>query len=214
MQSWQMVVLVLLAVLVGAALPALLQLWVTLRTARSVLDTGGHRLDRALAEVTGTASRIGHVADELDGSVKRVEIFLTATSNLAGSLQVLSDRIRVASAIGAAVGPAVAAVLRGFRTPANGKGDGSMTERDGSTVLVKRDGFGGGQLLLAFVGGAVAGAIAGLLLAPRSGAETRTKMRDLADLAKDKVARLPKVIHEASAAAKEAFDNGKGRPAR
>jgi gas vesicle protein len=88
-----------------------------------------------------------------------------------------------------------------------------MTEHDGSTVMVKRDGFGGGQMLLAFVGGAVAGAIAGLLLAPQSGAKTRAKIRGLAERAKDKVARIPSVIHEAGTAAKEAFDNGMEREA-
>ena len=83
-----------------------------------------------------------------------------------------------------------------------------MIEHQGSEVLVKREGFGGGPLLLAFVGGAVAGAIAGWLLAPRSGADTRAKVRGLAERAKDKVTRIPKVIHEAGAAAKQAFDNG------
>jgi hypothetical protein len=106
MQNWQLAVVVLLAVLVGAALPVLMQLWITLRTARSVLATGGQRLDRALEEVTGTATRISQIAD---------------------SLQALSEKIRIASAIGAAVGPAVAAAVRAFRAPAddatNGKGD-------------------------------------------------------------------------------------------
>ena len=83
-----------------------------------------------------------------------------------------------------------------------------MTGQDDKTVVVKRDGFRGGQMVLAFVGGAVAGAVAGILLAPRSGAETRAKMRDLAERAKDKVAHIPNAIHEASAAAKEAFGNG------
>ena len=130
MQNWQLVVVVVLAVLVGAALPALVQLWLTLRTARSVLTESALRWDRALAEVTGTASRIGHVAGELDGSVKRVEILLTATSDLAGSLQSLTDKIRVASAIGAAVGPAVAAAVHAFRAPADGASNGKEKDHD------------------------------------------------------------------------------------
>ena len=83
-----------------------------------------------------------------------------------------------------------------------------MTGQDDKTVVVKRDGFGGGQMVLAFVGGAVAGAIAGLLLAPRSGVETRAKMRELADRAKDKAAHLPEAFHEAASAAKAAFAEG------
>ena len=89
-----------------------------------------------------------------------------------------------------------------------------MIEHQASEVLVKREGFGGGQMLLAFVGGAVAGAIAGLLLAPRSGAQIRAKVRGLAEQARDSVVRLPRVIHEAGAAAKEAFDAGMESPPR
>jgi YtxH-like protein len=80
-----------------------------------------------------------------------------------------------------------------------------MTERDGSRIVVRTGGLG---RLLAFAGGAVGGAIAGLLFAPRSGAETRARVRDLADRAKAKVSRLPAAIHEARGAARDAFNGG------
>jgi hypothetical protein len=55
-------------------------------------------LGRALEETTATAARVG---------------------NLAESVQALSDKVRVAAAPGAAVGPAVAAAVRAFRAPAH-----------------------------------------------------------------------------------------------
>ena len=109
MQNWQVAVVVLVAVGVGAALPALIQLWITLRTARSFLTTSGQRLDRALEETTATAARVG---------------------NLAESMQALSDKIRVAAAIGAAVGPAVAAAVRAFRAPADSASNGKENDHD------------------------------------------------------------------------------------
>ena len=80
-----------------------------------------------------------------------------------------------------------------------------MTRDEDSATLVQRDGFGGGQLALALLGGAVAGVLGALLLAPRSGAETREKLRELAERAKTRMAHLPKAITDAGLAAKEAF---------
>jgi gas vesicle protein len=84
----------------------------------------------------------------------------------------------------------------------------------GRTILVQT-GFSGGQMMFAVLGGAVAGAVAGLLLAPRSGAETRAWWHNLADQAKEGMARLPDALREASAAAVEAFDDASanGSPA-
>ena len=80
-----------------------------------------------------------------------------------------------------------------------------MTEHADGTTLVQREGFGGGQLFLAFLGGAVAGVLAGVFLAPSSGAETREKMRKLVGQTRGRITHLPKAIVDAGIAAKEAF---------
>jgi gas vesicle protein len=63
--------------------------------------------------------------------------------------------------------------------------------------------------LLIFVAGAAAGAAVALLTAPRSGRETREKLREYAKIAGDKATRLPEAVSEAAtrgaAAAKESF---------
>jgi gas vesicle protein len=88
------------------------------------------------------------------------------------------------------------------------------TTIQGRTILVQT-GFSGGQMMFAVLGGALAGAVAGLLLAPRSGAETRAWWHNLTDQAKEALTRFPEALREASAAAVEAFDDAtvNGRPA-
>jgi gas vesicle protein len=68
-----------------------------------------------------------------------------------------------------------------------------------------RQGFGGFALLFAFVGGALVGGVAAVLLAPRSGAETRRRLIARVDDSRDMVARVPQAIREASTAAQDAF---------
>jgi gas vesicle protein len=64
---------------------------------------------------------------------------------------------------------------------------------------------GGLTLFLAFVGGALAGGTAAMLLAPRSGADTRRRLAGAVDGTKDVASRVPKAIHQASHAAQAAF---------
>ncbi|MCE5312258.1 MAG: YtxH domain-containing protein [Nitrospiraceae bacterium] len=49
-------------------------------------------------------------------------------------------------------------------------------------------GFGAGSLLLSFLLGGIVGAGVALLVAPQSGADTRRKLHELAENAKDKAA--------------------------
>lgn len=60
-------------------------------------------------------------------------------------------------------------------------------------------GFSSGAVACAFLAGALIGTGAALLLAPRSGAETRQQLKDYADKAVDEV-------HEKSKAAKSALN--------
>ncbi len=74
-------------------------------------------------------------------------------------------------------------------------------------------GYSGTQVLLAFLGGAAAGAIVALLTAPHSGAETRALLRDAALSGRNKAARMPKALRGAVGAAREAFNDALGEGA-
>ena len=72
-------------------------------------------------------------------------------------------------------------------------------------ISEKPNGVGAGGIFLAFLGGALAGTAAALLLAPRSGAEARAAIGEAVDHTGDRVRRARMAAREAAAAAKEAF---------
>jgi gas vesicle protein len=61
------------------------------------------------------------------------------------------------------------------------------------------------SILLAFVGGALVGGTAALLLAPRSGEDTRRRITGAVDGTREVAARVPNAVRQASSAAQTAF---------
>ena len=102
---------VLLAVLVGATVPVLFQLYSTLRTTRSLVARLGPKIDDTLTEVRETSRRLNRVGSGLEKSTQRAQVLLDAAGDIGESLKGLRDSVRSATAIGKAVGPAVAAAV-------------------------------------------------------------------------------------------------------
>lgn len=96
MDTWRVLEIVLVSVLVGTLLPVLFQLASALGSAKRLLETAGPRLERSLDEVTAAAARINHLGEKLEQ---------------------LTKSVGMAATVGAAVGPAVAAAVRAFRAP-------------------------------------------------------------------------------------------------
>jgi gas vesicle protein len=69
------------------------------------------------------------------------------------------------------------------------------------------NGYSGGQLFLAFLGGAAIGAVAGLLTAPASGEELRNRVLESARKRKDEIGRLPGAVKAAYTQAADAARN-------
>ena len=69
-------------------------------------------------------------------------------------------------------------------------------------------GYTGGQVFLAFLGGAAAGAAVALLTAPRSGSETRQLLGNAVGKGKGAAKRIPEASRLAAEAANEAFAEG------
>lgn len=116
--TWQIIGMILLAIIVGALIPVLVQLRKTLRAAETVLGSTGPKIDKTLDEVSEAAARINQVGRTLERDAEGLRVFTDAAANLGKSLKQAHDSLRVVTAIGAAVGPAITAGLRSFFTPA------------------------------------------------------------------------------------------------
>jgi gas vesicle protein len=69
----------------------------------------------------------------------------------------------------------------------------------------EQSGSSGLTVFLSFLGGALVGGVAAMLLTPRSGADTRKRLVGAANDTRELAARVPQAVREASAAAQEAF---------
>jgi uncharacterized protein YoxC len=111
METWTIVGVVLLAVLVGSAVPVLFQLYSTLRATRGLIQQVGPKLDTTLTELRDTSKRLNRVGSELEQSVRRAKVLLEAVGDIGESIQGLRDSMRTATAVGKALGPALAAAV-------------------------------------------------------------------------------------------------------
>jgi hypothetical protein len=114
MESWNVALVILAAVLVGAAIPVLVQLRATLRAMEKTLQRSGSRLDEALGVTTAAAGRIDALVVRLEEG-GRIEQLVDGVAAVTRTVSQLRDTVRVASAVGAALGPAVAAAVHAFR---------------------------------------------------------------------------------------------------
>lgn len=113
-EGWGLALVVLAAVLVGAAIPLLVQLRATLRAMEKTLQRTGARLDEALVATTAAVGRIDALVVRLEKG-GRIEELVDGIAGVSRAVSQLRDTVRVASALGAAVGPAVAAAVHAFR---------------------------------------------------------------------------------------------------
>lgn len=97
MEPWSVAIALLVAVLAGAAIPLMFQLWMTIQSARRVAE----RLDRVTARL-----------EEGD----RIDELLAAMDGITRAARQVGDGVKIASAIGAAIGPAAAAAINAWRS--------------------------------------------------------------------------------------------------
>lgn len=114
MEGWQIALVVLVSVLVGALLPLLVQLYGTLRTLRAVIEKSAKDVESALAGIHRTADRLDRLGAALEKDGKMAEIVEGAT-NAAQMVSQFRGTMQVAGPVAAAVVPAVMAAVRAWK---------------------------------------------------------------------------------------------------
>jgi uncharacterized protein YoxC len=110
--SLVVVAVTLVAVLVGSAVPALLQLRRTLRVAETFLETTGARLNHTLDEASEAAAKIQRIAGHFEGGATELQKLLGAAGNVADSVGELREALRGILGVATTIGPAIAGAIR------------------------------------------------------------------------------------------------------
>ena len=107
--AWVLVALA--GVLVGAAIPVLLQLHRTLKAAEETLVTTGRHVNEALDRLTITLERVNRAADELERGVNRVSSLLSALGGIGDALSKVRSTVGTVASLGSIVGGALLAAF-------------------------------------------------------------------------------------------------------
>jgi len=112
LETFIIVVAVLLGVLVGAALPVLSQLRRTLKAAESAMQQSGAKLDRVLEQASEAASRINRISVEVETSAGHMRGIFQLVEGLGDLAARLNDKVRIVDSLAVALGPALVAAAR------------------------------------------------------------------------------------------------------
>lgn len=112
-----LVLLVLLGVLVGAAVPALLQLRRTLKAAEVFLERTGGKLEATLDEVAATSGGIQKLLERFEHAAPGRGPDPAALASLLSSFGGIGESLRKIVLVVSALGPVVAAVAGSIRKP-------------------------------------------------------------------------------------------------
>jgi predicted Holliday junction resolvase-like endonuclease len=114
MEGWQIALVVLIAVLVGALIPLLVQLYGAIHAVRTVAEKSARDIEAALHGIHRTADRLDRLGADLEKDGKLAEIVEGAAS-AAQMVNQLRSTMQVAGPVAAAVVPAVAAAVRAWK---------------------------------------------------------------------------------------------------
>ena len=114
MEGWQVALVVLAAVLVGALLPLIAQLYGTLHTLRAVVEKNAKDIEAAVVAIHRTAERVDRLGSALEKDGKLTEI-VDGAANVAQMLNQMRGTMQIAGTVSAAVVPAVAAAVKAWK---------------------------------------------------------------------------------------------------
>ena len=127
MENWQLTLVILTSVFVGALIPLLIMIAIAFyRAGREIAEIGA-RLTRTLTHVETISDRVEMLSRGFKGGETNIADLLTSVGNLARGLEQNMKIINIFSAIMASVGPAIAAYVK-TRFPAEETGKPPTSE--------------------------------------------------------------------------------------
>lgn len=117
MENWQVALLVLAAIFVGALIPMLVQYQLTLRSLNRLIRDNEGDVRRTTAELARLTEHLNHLGAAADSRARDVGAMFDAFHELTEGAKQLRGTLKTASVVGAAVAPAIAAAIRAFQEP-------------------------------------------------------------------------------------------------
>jgi predicted Holliday junction resolvase-like endonuclease len=114
MEGWQVALVVLFSVLVGALLPLIAQLYGTLRKVREVVEKSAKDVESAMAALHRSSDRVDRLGAALERDGKLAEI-VDGVASAAHVVNQMRGTMQVAGTVSAAVVPAVTAAVRAWK---------------------------------------------------------------------------------------------------
>jgi len=105
------VLVALAAVLVGVAVPVLLQLHKTLKRAEDTLESTGRHLNEALDHLAVTLERVNRASEELERGMNRVSSLLAALGGIGDALGKVRSSLGTVASLGSILGGALLAAV-------------------------------------------------------------------------------------------------------
>jgi uncharacterized protein YoxC len=105
---------ILLSVLVGVAIPSLLQLRSTLKSLQALLDETRPKLGAVLDQATEAASRVNRAAAGIEEGTGKIRGAVDSIAGLVATVESVREPVRKTAAVLSAVAPALLAGFRAF----------------------------------------------------------------------------------------------------
>ncbi len=112
METWQIILIVLVAVWVGLFIPVLLMAAVALSSMRRRVSEVARKADPALDDIQVVARRMRSLTRGIEGSEARVDRLVEVLLEVGDTLKARKSALDVGGMLGATVGPALVAFFR------------------------------------------------------------------------------------------------------
>ena len=117
MENWQLTVVILASVSVGALIPLLIMLAIAVHRAGREIAEIGTQLRRTLTQVEVIAERVEVLSRGFEGGETRISDLLTSVGKLTSGLERNMKAVNVIAAVSASVAAAIAAFLKASPMP-------------------------------------------------------------------------------------------------